>query len=94
MTYSELLRRVPLSNKIGVTYPDQMPALAVIPELRVPPIPPVEEMFQAWFDELDQALEGVKQRLDRSKLWDQWYSETYLSKKPMGIQSTLLPSKR
>ncbi|CAB4256456.1 similar to Saccharomyces cerevisiae YGR206W MVB12 ESCRT-I subunit required to stabilize oligomers of the ESCRT-I core complex (Stp22p, Vps28p, Srn2p) [Maudiozyma barnettii] len=94
MTYSELLRRIPLSNKAGVTYPDQLPSLVVVPELRVPPIAPVQEMFQAWLDEVDQALKEVSQRQNRGELWNQWYRETYLSKKPMGIQSTLLPSKR
>lgn len=92
MNYSKLLRDVPIYNKCGPNYPDQVPQLTVLPELRVNELPDVNEMFQVWIEEISSIDKGVSSR--GNEKWDQWYRESYLNNKPIGIQTMLSPTKK
>lgn len=94
MNYSDLLRSVPLYNKQGVEYPDRMVQKVNVPELRVPPIPPVNEMFSVWMDELNGTIAMVESYGDKSAQWDTWYEQQYLKNKPPGMRTTLAPLKK
>lgn len=92
MNYSKLLRDVPVYNKCGPSYPDHIPTLTVLPELRINEIPDVNEMFQVWINEIEKVEENVSNRNGTD--WEQWYNSRYLSNKPIGIQTMLSPTKK
>lgn len=92
MNYSNLLRGVPVYNKYGPSYPDHIPPLTVLPELRINELPDVNEMFQVWVDEITTVSQTISNRNGTG--WEQWYNEQYLSNKPIGIQATLSPTKK
>lgn len=92
MTYTHLLRQIPLVNLKGPRYPDTAPAPLHLSELRLPPAPSVDDVFAVWLKELDSSI-STAQSHDQSRLFEEWYNSNYSTSQPPGMDAMLSPSR-
>lgn len=85
---SRKLRKIPLYNKYGLQYPNNLPATPKFyPKFSISQLPNPDEMFTPWVNTIDKIVKENQLKLDQITNFEQFYTDNYLSKKPIGLIS-------
>ncbi|CAL9733478.1 multivesicular body sorting factor 12 [Monosporozyma servazzii] len=90
VNYKDVLRKIPLYNRYGSTYPQGLPPKitleSIIPaNFKTQPLPPIDDMFQPWIEECNELIEECNEYKMQPKQFEQFYFKEYLSKKPPSL---------
>ncbi|CAL9728085.1 multivesicular body sorting factor 12 [Monosporozyma unispora] len=90
VNYKDVLRKIPLYNRYGSTYPQGLPTKitleSIIPtNFKTQPLPPLNEMFQPWLDECGAIVSECNEYKEQPRQFEQFYYQEYLSKKPQSL---------
>ncbi|QLL33601.1 hypothetical protein HG536_0E05120 [Torulaspora globosa] len=92
----ELLRKYPLYNSHGQEFPRNVLRRVPVPHIKLQPLQPSAEMFAPWYRECDELVKCCEVHDKAGELFDQWYSQRYMSNKPPGMVGNVIlsPSRR
>lgn len=83
---SQKLRKIPLYNKYGLQYPNNLPDTPKhFPKFNISQLPNADEMFTPWMNTVNGIIRENQSKLEQMGNFETFYTDKYLSKKPIGL---------